>query len=441
MEQCYSGGFIDNFIDQYAGTQRRVIATASNGNEPSWGNGFSNAWTSGVARIDETRAPNFRADINSDNKISMWEAYNYSLNYDPSASPQLPVHEHPQYSAKNPGTAGTTQYFSSCPAPVTPRINLTRPNVVETWFMGYPRNISWSQTGLDSATVSISLWRQGAKQLDIATNVPASSGIFTWTIPTSLAPGNDYRINLSSVAPVAYDQSDYPFILATTAAPGFITVNSTPSGAWVYLDGYNQSKKTLATLTGVSPGSHNITVKLAGYYEQSSGIFVNPGKTTTLNFTMESTGIYEPPFGTMVITSTPTESEVVINGISTGLMTPLIKEVDPGTYAVTVKAWNYTTPANQSMLVVKGKFVSKDFTLTLVPAVIPLPGYVNPPTDPDHDGIYEDLNGNGRLDFADVVLYFNQMEWIATNEPVSAFDLNGNSRIDFADIVKLFGEI
>ena len=63
------------------------------------------------------------------------------------------------------------------------------------------------------------------------------------------------------------------------------------------------------------------------------------------------------------------------------------------------------------------------------------------PTDPDGDGICEDLNGNGRLDFADVVVYFNRMEWIAKNEPVSAFDLNGNTRIDFADIVKLSGEI
>ena len=71
----------------------------------------------------------------------------------------------------------------------------------------------------------------------------------------------------------------------------------------------------------------------------------------------------------------------------------------------------------------------------------PLPGHINPPTDPDIDGIYEDLNANGRLDFADVVLYFNQMTWIGANEPVSAFDLNKNGRIDFADIVALFNEI
>ncbi|RPI38809.1 MAG: hypothetical protein EHM53_07920 [Methanoregulaceae archaeon] len=73
--------------------------------------------------------------------------------------------------------------------------------------------------------------------------------------------------------------------------------------------------------------------------------------------------------------------------------------------------------------------------------VVPLPGYISMPTDPDGDCIYEDLNGNGRLDFADVVLYFNQVTWIAANEPVSAFDLNANGRIDFADIVALFNEI
>ena len=63
------------------------------------------------------------------------------------------------------------------------------------------------------------------------------------------------------------------------------------------------------------------------------------------------------------------------------------------------------------------------------------------PTDPDSDGIYEDLNGNGRKDFDDVVLFFDQLDWIAANEPVSAFDPNGNSRADFDDIVRIFEEL
>jgi PKD repeat protein len=48
------------------------------------------------------------------------------------------------------------------------------------------------------------------------------------------------------------------------------------------------------------------------------------------------------------------------------------------------------------------------------------------------------VNGNGRTDFADVVLFFAQMDWIAANEPFAAFDFNANGRIDFADAVRLF---
>lgn len=36
--------------------------------------------------------------------------------------------------------------------------------------------------------------------------------------------------------------------------------------------------------------------------------------------------------------------------------------------------------------------------------------------------MYDDVNGNGRADVADVVRYVNQMTWIVANEQVSAFD-------------------
>jgi PKD repeat protein len=76
-----------------------------------------------------------------------------------------------------------------------------------------------------------------------------------------------------------------------------------------------------------------------------------------------------------------------------------------------------------------------------VTSIIPLPGQSNSPTDPDRDGAYEDLNGNGNIDFDDVVQYYTHMEWIEANEPFHYFDFNGNGRIDFDDIVELFGEV
>lgn len=75
------------------------------------------------------------------------------------------------------------------------------------------------------------------------------------------------------------------------------------------------------------------------------------------------------------------------------------------------------------------------------PEPVPLPGMSATPTDPDGDGIYEDLDGNGNVDFADVTLFFGQMEWVSAHEPVSLFDHNGNGRIDFANITALYMEL
>ena len=78
---------------------------------------------------------------------------------------------------------------------------------------------------------------------------------------------------------------------------------------------------------------------------------------------------------------------------------------------------------------------------TPVEPLVVFPGKTSLPTDPDNDGIYEDMNGNGIRDFNDLVLFFNQMEWIQANEPVGLFDFNGNGIIDFDDIVRLFREL
>lgn len=78
---------------------------------------------------------------------------------------------------------------------------------------------------------------------------------------------------------------------------------------------------------------------------------------------------------------------------------------------------------------------------TAGPAVLPVPPNTLPPTDPDGDGKYDDVNGNGGPDFADIVLYFNAMSWIAANEPLAAFDYNGNGAIDFADLIWLFNSL
>ena len=104
----------------------------------------------------------------------------------------------------------------------------------------------------------------------------------------------------------------------------------------------------------------------------------------------------------------------------------------PGTYPVALRV--FTAAGASSM-------IRPDYVTVTGPSVLAVPPSTLSPTDPDRDGFYEDVNGNGRPDFADVVLYFNQMTWIAANEPVGLFDFNGNGRIDFADVVWLFNHL
>ena len=63
------------------------------------------------------------------------------------------------------------------------------------------------------------------------------------------------------------------------------------------------------------------------------------------------------------------------------------------------------------------------------------------PTDPDGDGLYEDVNGNGRVDYQDVQLLFDELDSNTVTSNARAFDFNQNDRLDFDDIVTLYGEV
>lgn len=76
-----------------------------------------------------------------------------------------------------------------------------------------------------------------------------------------------------------------------------------------------------------------------------------------------------------------------------------------------------------------------------IPGIKPVPGGVDVPRDLDGDGLYEDVNGNKAKDFNDIILYFQQMQWIAQNEATLQFDYNANGGVDFADIIWLFNHL
>ncbi|AXG07077.1 DUF839 domain-containing protein [Haloplanus rubicundus] len=63
------------------------------------------------------------------------------------------------------------------------------------------------------------------------------------------------------------------------------------------------------------------------------------------------------------------------------------------------------------------------------------------PTDPDGDGRYEDLNGNGRLDYEDIEILFSNFDADSVTMNESAYDFNENGQLDFDDVVDLYEEV
>jgi len=87
------------------------------------------------------------------------------------------------------------------------------------------------------------------------------------------------------------------------------------------------------------------------------------------------------------------------------------------------------------------KYVSEILIYSHDPPFKPFPGSTNAPANIDGDAFYEDINGNGRMDFNDIIRYFKNMAWIEDQQITPYFDYNGNGRIDFNDLILLFKEV
>ena len=68
----------------------------------------------------------------------------------------------------------------------------------------------------------------------------------------------------------------------------------------------------------------------------------------------------------------------------------------------------------------------------------PVGNATNLPTDPDGDGKYEDVNGDGVLDSSDTQAFYDNLNSLRGN---SAFDFNGDGTVDVVDVQKLSTEV
>jgi eukaryotic-like serine/threonine-protein kinase len=148
-----------------------------------------------------------------------------------------------------------------------------------------------------------------------------------------------------------------------------VSVNSTPAGASVLIDGNETGKLTPAQVQ-VAEGGHKVTLKLQGWHTAETSFSLKPGET--YNFTPVLTrdtaklgGFFRKVFGpgdpankgTLIIRTSPPGATVLVNGNQLPKTTPIPRApMEPGKYRVTIKLKGYKT-IERDVTLEKGKVV------------------------------------------------------------------------------------
>ena len=80
----------------------------------------------------------------------------------------------------------------------------------------------------------------------------------------------------------------YLFTLPQIQQAGYIAVNSTPSGAKIFLDGADTGFVTPKTLTGIATGNHVIQCSMYDYSDNSITVTVTSGQTAYVSLNLAS---------------------------------------------------------------------------------------------------------------------------------------------------------
>ena len=115
---------------------------------------------------------------------------------------------------------------------------------------------------------------------------------------------------------------------------GFLYVTSSPAGADIYLDGEATGKKTPAQLE-VSPGEHQVEVRMSGFLTQSKSASVAKNEVSRVEFSLTRGK------GALTVMSEPMEAEVYLDGTLKGNAPITIKDITTGEHELKLHKQGY----------------------------------------------------------------------------------------------------
>ena len=133
---------------------------------------------------------------------------------------------------------------------------------------------------------------------------------------------------------------------APAIVPGQLTVNSTPEGAQVLVDGHHDPTwLTPLNVAGLAPGQHLVSISKQGYAPEARTIDVASGSKSMLVVQLALLG------ATAFVSSVPPGAQVLIDGRDTGKVTPVQLSIDkPGIHTFLVKKQGFLDETSNSNL-------------------------------------------------------------------------------------------
>ena len=125
-------------------------------------------------------------------------------------------------------------------------------------------------------------------------------------------------------------------VAAPVIVPGQMTVDSTPQGAQVQLDGATDPTwVTPLAISSLDPGPHSITISKSGFVTDSRTIKVVSGSKSSVVVHLNQLS------ATLSVTSNPPGANIYVDGRDMGKLTPAQVSVDKGQHVVLIRKAGY----------------------------------------------------------------------------------------------------
>ncbi len=280
-----------------------------------------------------------------------------------------------------------------------------------------------------------------------------------WTTPATYAWDNLLARAYSATPPAALtfsgeQETAAPPVTAFTAnttaglAPLTVQFTDTSSGrptstssgrptswSWIFGDGGTSTEQN-PQHTYTAPGLYTVTLIATNEYgsdEETKTDYITVYGPVTAQFTANITG------GTAPLT-------VQFTDFSTGGPTAWSWSFGDGNTSTDQNPQHtYTTAGTHTVTLTASHPYDSDTetkTAYITVAVLqPFPGITALPRDLAGTGLYTDINGNNRLDYNDLTVFFQHLAWAKTAQPTDCFDFNGNGWLDYNDVITLFTTI